>query len=100
MVHSFPTRRSSDLVGPSGGQVADCAEECRRGIQRTEGQGEKDESWHLRILLSHCLCEQGDFCGSVAVLEPTLVTDDISIDTQAHVLNQKAFGLSRGGNFV
>jgi tetratricopeptide (TPR) repeat protein len=54
----------------------------------------------LRILLSQCLCAQGDFLGGVAVLDATPNVETIAVETRARLLNQKGFALSRAGQFA
>jgi len=63
-------------------------------------QGEQEECWRLRILLSKCICAQGDFAKSVTLLETAPIGEDVSIEIRARVLNQRGFGLSRSGNLV
>lgn len=71
---------------------------CERGIERTHAFNEHDECWRLRILLSQCQGYQGQFGPSVAVLEGVPFDEDVSVETRARVLNQKAFALSRTGD--
>jgi tetratricopeptide (TPR) repeat protein len=73
---------------------------CARGIEHIEVEGPSEEFWLLRVLLARCLSYQGDFANSVAVLKAPSFGKDVSIETQARVLNQKAFGLSRSGKLI
>jgi tetratricopeptide (TPR) repeat protein len=82
------------------GRLAEAVEACQRGIERAHRQGEEDECWRLRILLSQCVCFKGDFAGSIALLEASPVGEGVSAETRGRILNQKAFNLSRSGNFV
>jgi len=82
------------------GELRQAADLCESGIDHAQAQRNHEESWHLRILLSQCLCFLGDFAKSLAVFEATPITEDVSLETRARVLNQKAFGLSRSGNFA
>jgi len=91
-------RSSADLAFREG-RLADAADVCQRGIERTHTQGKEDECWLLRILLSRCVSFMGDFPGSVALLETGSVGNGVSVETRARILNQRAFGLSRGGKF-
>lgn len=98
---SIPSsERSSALLAFKAGRLAEAVEVCRRGIGRTERKGEQDECWLLRVLLSRCLCFTGDFDGSITVLESTPEAEDVSLETRARILNQRAFGFSRSGNFA
>ena len=90
---------SAALLSFKAGRLAEAVGLCRAGIERAQFQCEQDECWRLRILLAHCLCSQGDFAGSVALLEIAPITADVSIETRVRILNQKGFALSRSGNF-
>jgi tetratricopeptide (TPR) repeat protein len=82
------------------GQPGEAVDLCERGIKRAEECGDAEECWRLRILVSQCFCCRGDFAKSVALFEAVPTTQDLSIETRARVLNQKAFALSQSGNFV
>jgi tetratricopeptide (TPR) repeat protein len=90
---------SAALSSFNAGRLVEAVCLCRAGIERAQFQGEQDECWRLRILLALCLCYQGDFAGSVALLEIAPITANVSTETRIRILNQKAFALSRGGNF-
>jgi tetratricopeptide (TPR) repeat protein len=90
---------SAALSSFKAGRLVEAVSLCRAGIERAQSQGEQDKCWRLRILLALCLCSQGDFAGSVALLEIAPITADVSIETRVRILNQKAFALSRSGNF-
>jgi tetratricopeptide (TPR) repeat protein len=96
----FSDERRHAAAAYKRGQLGEAVNLCERGIARTQSNGEQEESWRLRILLSQCLCYLGDFAKAIGVLEDAPVTEDLSGETRARVLNQKAFGLSRGGNFA
>ena len=82
------------------GEQRQAVDLCESGIDRAQAQRNHEECWHLRILLSQCLCFLGDFAKSLAVFEATPITEDVSVETRARVLNQKPFGLSRSGDFA
>jgi tetratricopeptide (TPR) repeat protein len=82
------------------GRLREAADICRQGIERACAQGEREESWLLRILLSQCLCYQGDFSGAVAILERPPRNDAVSVSNRARILRQKGFALSMAGQFA
>jgi tetratricopeptide (TPR) repeat protein len=81
-------------------RLGEAVELCQRGIARAEGNGDQEEFWRLRVLLSLCLCAKGEFAGSIALLEAVPISEEVSTETRARVPNQKGYGLSRSGNFV
>ncbi len=97
---STPSReRSLALLAFRAGRFGQAIEVCRRAIERTQRQGD-DECWRLRIVLSRCLSESGDFAGAIELLESVEFGEGVSVETRARILNQKAFCLSRGGKFA
>jgi tetratricopeptide (TPR) repeat protein len=82
------------------GQLSEAIDLCERGITRAQANGEQEEFWRLRVLLSLCLCAKGEFAGSVALLDAVPVSEEVSTETRARVLNQRGFGLSRSCNFA
>jgi len=92
--------RTSALLAFKSGRLAEAVEVCQQGIERTHRKGEEEECWLLRILLSRCLSYRGDFARTVALLEGSAVAQGVSVETRVRILNQKAFGLSRRGDFV
>lgn len=87
------------MAAYKGGQLAEAIDLCDRGIARVEVLREHDEAWRLRILLSQCLCYQGNFARSMALLEGASMSDGVSPETRARLLNQRGFALSRSGDF-
>jgi len=82
------------------GHLNEAVDLCEVGISRAQLLGDTDECWRLRVLLSLCTCAQGDFRGSIKLLEGLRPNEGVSIETRALVMNQKAFSLSRSGNFA
>jgi tetratricopeptide (TPR) repeat protein len=82
------------------GRLAEALGLCKTGIERAQARHEWDESWSLRILLAMCQCSQGDFAGSLATLASAPIAEEVSSETHARILNQKAFALCRSGNFA
>src|SRR5262249_62285061 len=79
---------------------------CEQGMVRMDAGGDPNECAPLRILLSICFCYQGDFSRAVSVVEaalsarPTSAADrNLTPETHARLLNQKAFALSKCGDF-
>src|SRR5579862_3273923 len=82
------------------GNLTEASDICKQAIESVGGQSGHDELCRLRILLSQCLCAQGDFLGAVAVLDATPHIESVAVETRARVLNQKGFALSRAGQFA
>lgn len=82
------------------GQLREAAGLCERGIACAEAVGDANGQWRLRTLLSKCLCYQGDFARAITLLEAVPLNEEVAVETLTRALNQKAFALSRSGNFL
>jgi tetratricopeptide (TPR) repeat protein len=94
------SERWAALAAFRAGRLAEAVGFCKGGIERAQVRNEQDECWSLRILLAMCLCSQGDFAGSLTLLETTPISENVSTETRARILNQKGFAFSRSGNFA
>ena len=85
------------------GAFKECANISTRGIRDAEVEGNATEVWWFRCLLSQCLGTQGRFREALSLVETEESSgqlDLLGLDVRVQLITQRAFYLSRIGNYL
>lgn len=81
------------------GKFKQCIDLCVRGIDNAQAEGNETELWWFRCLLAQCLGMQGRFREALSLIEAER-SEHLKVDVQIHLITQRAFLLSRMGDYL